>query len=782
MTETYSAPDKRRPPEPRVPAPATAKRTATAHSKAATDLLDDVSTERLRADVAALAAFHTRHTFSTHISAAADHLVARFHSLGHPGAGKRAWTRLGHTGQNVVAIKPGVAPAPRTVILGAHYDSRMQTASDATSRAPGADDNASGVAAVLEIARLLGGVDLVDTVHFVCFSGEEQGLWGSTEYAAQLEADGVGVHWMINLDMIGHPPADDSVTVERDTGNAVHGNDSASLALGAVMSQAATDYTTLPVMLGPIYSSDYMPFEARGWVTVGAYEGEGNPHYHQTSDDVGTVDYSYLTQVTRMVLATLLQALPGGPIATGADMAPGEVLYAGQSVSSANSRYVFVYQTDGNLVLYGPAGALWASNTNGAPVGVAIMQGDGNLVIYGPGGTVVWASNTDGNPGARLVVQDDGNVVIYRTDGSPAWDTGTWLPTGPIASGDDMAPGEVLNPGQSISSANIRYVFTYQTDGNLVLYGPAGALWASNTNGAPVGVAIMQGDGNLVIYGPGGTVVWASNTAGNPGARLVVQDDGNVVIYRTDGSAAWDTGTWLPTGPSASGDDMSPGEVLDPGDSIRSADGRYTLVYQGDANLVLYGPAGALWASNTNGAPVGVAIMQGDGNLVIYGPGGSVVWASNTDGNPGARLVVQDDGNVVIYRIDGSPAWDTGTWLPTGPSATGDDMAPGEVLNPGQSISSADGRYVFVYQGDGNLVLYGPAGALWASNTNGQPVGVAIMQGDGNLVIYGPGGSVVWASNTDGNPGARLVVQDDGNVVIYRTDGIARWATIIVHV
>ena len=59
-----------------------------------------------------------------------------------------------------------------------------------------------------------------------------------------------------------------------------------------------------------------------------------------------------------------------------------------------------------------------------------------------------------------------------------------------------------------------------------------------------------------------------------------------------------------------------------------------------------------------------------------------------------------------------------------GPVATGDDMQPGEVLNPGQSISSANGRYVFVYQGDGNLVLYGPAGALWASNTNGQPVGV----------------------------------------------------------
>ena len=115
--------------------------------------------------------------------------------------------------------------------------------------------------------------------------------------------------------------------------------------------------------------------------------------------------------------------------------------------------------------------------------------------------------------------------------------------------------------------------------------------------------------------------------------------------------------------------------------------------------------------------------------------------------------------------------------LPTGPTATGDDMQPGEVLNPGQGITSASGRFSFVYQTDGNLVLYGPAGALWASNTNGQPVGVTIMQGDGNLVIYGPGGTVVWASNTDGNPGARLVAQDDGNVVIYRTDATPAWAT-----
>ncbi|KAB7744864.1 curculin domain-containing protein [Nostocoides sp. F2B08] len=185
---------------------------------------------------------------------------------------------------------------------------------------------------------------------------------------------------------------------------------------------------------------------------------------------------------------------------------------------------------------------MWASNTAGRPAGSAIMQGDGNLVVYRPGGRPLWASNTSGNAGARLVVQDDGNVVIYRANGSPAWATRTNVVAGPAPSSPDMQQGEVLSIGQSIRSSNGRYTFVYQADGNLVLYGPRGATWASRT-GAPVGSAVMQSDGNLVIYRPGGVPVWASNTSGNPGAHLVVQDDGNVVIYRSNRTPAWATNT-----------------------------------------------------------------------------------------------------------------------------------------------------------------------------------------------------------------------------------------------
>jgi outer membrane lipoprotein-sorting protein len=350
-------------------------------------------------------------------------------------------------------------------------------------------------------------------------------------------------------------------------------------------------------------------------------------------------------------------------------------------------------------------------------------------------------------------------------------------PVNPPAQGDDMQPGEVLNPGQSIKSASGRYTFVYQTDGNLVLYDDGTPLWASATDGRPVGRCIMQSDGNLVIYGPGGQPFWSSNTWQHPGSRLVVQDDGNVVIYRPDGTPVWATNTWLPTGPRAQGDDMQSGEVLNPGQSIASASGRYTFVYQTDGNLVLYDDGTPLWASATDGQPVGVCIMQSDGNLVIYARNGLALWASNTWQHSGSRLVVQDDGNVVIYRPDGTPVWATNTWLPTGTGAQGDDMQPGEVLNPGQSVTSANSRFSFTYQGDGNLVLYDNSTPLWASATDGQPVGVCIMQTDGNLVIYARGGLALWASNTWQHPGSRLVDQDDGNVVIYRPDGTPVWAT-----
>jgi len=107
-----------------------------------------------------------------------------------------------------------------------------------------------------------------------------------------------------------------------------------------------------------------------------------------------------------------------------------------------------------------------------------------------------------------------------------------------------------------------------------------------------------------------------------------------------------------------------------------------------------------------------------------------------------------------------------------------DRLTSGQRLRPNESLTSNDGRFTLVMQGDGNLVLYGPGGRYrWDTGTWGRQIGQAVLQGDGNFVLYTPGGTAVWDSKTNGNAGAFIVVQDDGNLVIYRANGTAAWAS-----
>ena len=106
-----------------------------------------------------------------------------------------------------------------------------------------------------------------------------------------------------------------------------------------------------------------------------------------------------------------------------------------------------------------------------------------------------------------------------------------------------------------------------------------------------------------------------------------------------------------------------------------------------------------------------------------------------------------------------------------------DRLNPNDRLNHGDSITSANGQYRLVMQGDGNFVLYRTSDgrALWAANTMGSGK-FAIMQSDGNLVVYNLANQALWASGTHGRPGCFLVMQNDGNAVVYQPN-VAVWAT-----
>jgi hypothetical protein len=225
-------------------------------------------------------------------------------------------------------------------------------------------------------------------------------------------------------------------------------------------------------------------------------------------------------------------------IAVDPKLTPPNQLTPGQFLASTNGRYILRLQTDGNLVLYRGTTALWSTNTSGKPVTEAVMQPDGNLVLYDAQGHPLWYSGTNGHPGAYLAVQDDGNVVLYVGSGVvkpiAIWATNTVDPS--------LFPPEQLSPGQSITSRNGRYIFTLQTDGNLVLYQGTTPLWSTNTSGKLVKEVVMQADGNLVLYDTQGHPLWNSGTSGQPGAFLAVQDDGNVVLY-VGTTAIWATNT-----------------------------------------------------------------------------------------------------------------------------------------------------------------------------------------------------------------------------------------------
>jgi hypothetical protein len=269
-------------------------------------MVDRVDEERLMSTVKVFSEFGTRFSFSPNIEKVTERLKQAFAEAGYDGPGECRYQSFHLSGagpqRNVLASKAAVGKP--IIMICCHYDSISEHPS---KLAPGADDDGSGVAAVLELARLLADRHLSHQVLFAAFGGEEQGLFGSAECARIARDQAWPIELVINLDMVGavtrEPP---TIVVEYDQGNVRPENDPASEVAGKLMAQAAVDYTTLKVEHMDIWNSDYMPFEAHGYVCIGAYEGGENPFYHKTTDTPDNLNAAYLKAVTRMVLATVL--------------------------------------------------------------------------------------------------------------------------------------------------------------------------------------------------------------------------------------------------------------------------------------------------------------------------------------------------------------------------------------------------------------------------------------------------------------------------------------------
>ena len=262
------------------------------------------------------------------------------------------------------------------------------------------------------------------------------------------------------------------------------------------------------------------------WVTTlcwrdGGWDASTNRWFRvQVGATVGWVNLSYVgTQAA---------------VSYCADLRPNESLFANQSVWSSNGRYVLVMQSDGNLVEYGPSGAMWASATQGA--NWAVMQGDGNLVVYRTSGGAVWNTGT-GFAGTSLAVQDDGNVVEYAPAYGAVW-AASWHEGHGRRSGANAAAAD---PSQCTYYAlEMWKAFTAQHNYPAFKYGANAGGWVQAIDGwAAAQIPMTQA---LVVWpGQPGHVAWVLGLA--PNGR------GGYSMYVTERNYDWHGSTrsiWMP--------------------------------------------------------------------------------------------------------------------------------------------------------------------------------------------------------------------------------------------
>jgi Zn-dependent M28 family amino/carboxypeptidase len=193
---------------------------------------------------------------------------------------------------NVVGLIPGTGPD--TIIIGAHRDHFGRPAG---LWFPGADDNASGTAVILEVARALGKVVLRPqrTILFVSFSGEERDLLGSRLYTSRPVVPLSSTKAMINIDHAG-----------AGNGRLTVGITGIEKTTAQEAGQAAGLADKLD-LYGFFPGGDHVPFKEAGVPTITVVSGGVHPHFHQPTDTADTINPEILHAVARYVLALTWQ-------------------------------------------------------------------------------------------------------------------------------------------------------------------------------------------------------------------------------------------------------------------------------------------------------------------------------------------------------------------------------------------------------------------------------------------------------------------------------------------
>ncbi len=265
-------------------------------------MMDSVSVDSLKSNIEHLSSYHTRRFDSRYIWEVQDWLVDRYQGFG-------ADTVMLHdfkvykenypeeTADNILAVQWGTKTPDEYVICGAHYDSWNDDGADPdTIRSPGADDNATGVAGILETARILSRYTFDRTIIYANWCAEEIGLVGSAAYAADCAAQRMDIVAYFNLDMTGYleQGSDIHVNLMYTTQDSLLGN--------YVKRFSRTYFPDMRIWQDWLAwgDSDYSSFNRNGYAAIHPFEDThaSSPFIHTRQDVLG-VSVNNLEQCKR---------------------------------------------------------------------------------------------------------------------------------------------------------------------------------------------------------------------------------------------------------------------------------------------------------------------------------------------------------------------------------------------------------------------------------------------------------------------------------------------------
>ncbi len=235
---------------------------------------------------------------SVELQNARDWLLDKYSQWGYTDIVQDDFIAASNQMTNIIVTKTGTLYPDTYVIIDGHYDTKNGT---------GTNDNGTGTAIILELARLLKDVQTEYSIKFIHFSGEEIGLTGSNHYVNNVVIpNNLDLKIVFNIDEVGgiNGMVNNTIVCERDESQP-NSNDAQSAIMTNQLATCIQLYSTLNTEISFAYASDYVPFMNNGYIVTGLYEKNETPYAHTSQDSIAYVDIPYVYQITKGSMGAL---------------------------------------------------------------------------------------------------------------------------------------------------------------------------------------------------------------------------------------------------------------------------------------------------------------------------------------------------------------------------------------------------------------------------------------------------------------------------------------------